>query len=86
MQLRKLGDNIQQEVNVLRSQLERMQKDVGSVSASDEARKEQLMQKGTEIGDQFLRLEKCASTRSGISAVFAGAQGSAMHSNPGTCL
>lgn len=60
VQLRKLGDTIQQEVNGIRAQLERLQKDVGAVSATDATRKAELTQKGSEIGDMFLRLEKCA--------------------------
>lgn len=57
--MRRLGDTIQHEVGKIRSQIEALQKDVDTRKADDTRQRDRLIKKATEVGDAFLRLEKC---------------------------
>jgi hypothetical protein len=60
VQMRRLGDTIQQEVVKLRIKIDKVQKEVDARKRDDGAAVEHLMEQATEIGDSFMRLEKCA--------------------------
>ena len=59
--MRRLGDHIQQEVGKLRVAIEKLQRDVDNCKPEDKQQRERLIAKATEVGDGFMRLEKCAA-------------------------